>query len=163
MHADGRYLLVTNDFRLSPTQMLTLYRSKDGVEKRFRVTKSDLQVSPMYVHLDSRLQGLLLVNMIALLAYSLLERQLHQSGLNLTTRRLIEKLDNLHLIETYYLDGSCGRRLSPIAPEQMGRWETLAEVVTDLGLIKSGQPGLPAAKAIRLALLGPSSTWSLRA
>jgi hypothetical protein len=152
MHADGRYLLVTNDFSLSPTQMLTLYRSKDGVEKRFRVTKSDLQVSPMYVHLDSRLEGLLLVNMIALLAYSLLERQMRQSGLNLTTRHLIEKLDNLHLIETYYLDGSCQRRLSPIAPEQIVLWETLAEVVTDLGLIKSGQPGYQR-KTIRLALL----------
>ena len=162
MHADGRYLLVTNDFSLSPTQMLSLYRSKDGVEKRFRVTKSDLQVSPMYVHLDSRLEGLLLVNMIALLAYSLLERQMHQSGLNLTTRRLIEKLDNLHLIETTYLDGSCGQRLTPIAPEQLLLWETLAQVLTDLGLIKWQQPGLPAAKAIPLALLDPSSTWSLR-
>jgi transposase len=121
MQADGRYLLVTNDLNLSPRQMLTLYRSKDGVEKRFRVTKSDLQVSPMYVHLDSRLEGLLLINMIALLAYSLLERQMHQSGLNLTTRRLIEKLDNLHLIETSYLDGSCQRRLSPITPARLGR------------------------------------------
>jgi hypothetical protein len=162
MQPDGRYLLVTNEVNLSPTQMLALYRRKDGVEKRFRVTKSDLQVSPMYVHLDRRLEGLLLVNMIALLAYSLLERQMRQSGLNLTTRRLIEKLDNLHLIETYYLDGSCGRRLSPIAPEQMVLWETLAEVVTDLGLIKAAQPGLPAGKTVRLALLDPSSTWSLR-
>jgi len=163
MQPDGRYLLVTNEVNLSPTQMLALYRSKDGVEKRFRVTKSDLQVSPMYVHLDSRLEGLLLVNMIALLAYSLLERQMRQSGLNLTTRRLIEKLDNLHLIETYYLDGSCGRRLSPIAPEQMVLWETLAEVVTDLGLIKAAQPGLPAGKTVRLALLDPVSTGSLLA
>jgi len=160
MQPDGRYLLVTNDLSLSPRQMLTLYRSKDGVEKRFRVTKSDLQLSPMYVHLDSRLEGLLLVNMIALLAYSLLERQMHQSRLNLTTRRLIEQLDNLHLIETYYLDGSCGRRLTPIAPEQMVLWQTLTQVLTDLGLIKWEQPQLPAGNTIRLALLDPSSTGS---
>jgi transposase len=160
MQPDGRYLLVTNDLSLSPTQMLTLYRSKDGVEKRFRVTKSDLQVSPMYVHLDRRLEGLLLVNMIALLAYSLLERQMHQSALHLTTRRLIEKLDNLHLIETYYLDGSCGQRLTPIAPEQLLLWETLAHVLTDLGLIKWQQPELPAGNTLRLALLDPSSTGS---
>jgi hypothetical protein len=101
--------------------------------------------------------------MIALLAYSLLERQMHQSGLNLTTRRLIEKLANLSLIETYYLDGSWGRRLSPLTPEQVVLWETLAEVVTNLGLIKSGQPGLPAEKAVRLALLEPSSTGVLLA
>jgi transposase len=146
MQPDGRYLLVTNDLSLSSRQMLTLYRSKDGVEKRFRVTKSDLQVSPMYVHLDSRLEGLLLVNMIALLAYSLLERQMRQSGLNLTTRRLIEKLDNLHLIETYYLDGSGGRRLSPIAPEQLALFETLADLLTDLALLKWIQSALPDAE-----------------
>lgn len=143
MQQDGRYLLVTNDLSLCPRQMLTLYRSKDGVEKRFRVTKSDLQMSPMYVHLDSRLQGLLLVNMIALLAYSLLERQMRQSGLHLTTRRLIEQLANLHLIETYYLDGSWGRRLSPISPEQLALLETLADLLTDLVLIKWIRPALP--------------------
>lgn len=31
MLPDGRYLLVTNDFSLSPTQMLSLYPSKDNV------------------------------------------------------------------------------------------------------------------------------------
>jgi transposase len=158
MQPDGRYLLVTNDLSLSPHQMLTLYRSKDGVEKRFRVTKSDLQVSPMYVHLDSRLEGLLLVNMIALLAYSLLERQMRQSGLNLTTRRLIEKLANLHLIETYYLDGSCGRRWTPIDPEQLALLETLADLLTDLARLKCAQPALPDGQTEALPAPGPDLT-----
>ena len=149
MQPDGRYLRLTNEVNLSPTPMLARYRRQEGLEKRFRVTQSDLQLAPMYVHLDRRLEGLLLVKMIALLAYSLLERPMRQSGLNLTTRRLIEKLANLHLIETYYPEGSWGRRLSPLAPEQMVRGETLAEVVTDLGLIKAGQPGLPAGKTVR--------------
>jgi transposase len=162
MQPDGRYLLVTNDFSLSPSQMVALYRSKDGVEKRFRVTKSDLQMSPMYVHLDRRLEGLLLVNMIALLAYSLLERQRRQSGLNLTTRRLIEQLANLHLIETYYLDGSCRRRLTPIAPEQLVLWEILAEVVTDLGLIKWIRPALPDGETPPRPGPVPGLAWPLR-
>jgi hypothetical protein len=156
MQPDGRYLLVTNDFSLSPAQMLSLYRRKDGVEKRFRVTKSDLQVSPRYVHLDSRLEGLLLVNMIALLAYSLLERQLRLSGLNLTTRRLIETLANLHLVETYYLDGSCQRRLTPIEPEQMGLLETLAQILTDLGGVKGRPLSLSDGKIERALLPVPS-------
>jgi transposase len=156
MHRDGRYLLATNDFSLSPAQMLAIYRSKDGVEKRFRVSKSDLQISPLYVHLDSRIEGLLLVNMIALLAYSLLERQMRLSGLNLTTRRLIEKLDNLHLLESHYLDGSCQRRLTPISSEQMMLLETLAHLLADLGLIKWPQLALSAGKIERLTCPAPN-------
>lgn len=161
MQKDGRYLLVTNDFRLSPTRMLALYRRKDGVEKRFRVTKSDLQVSPIYVHLDHRIEGMLLVNMIALLAYSLLERQMRLSGLNLTSRCLIEKLDNLHLIETYYLDGSYQPRLTPIEPEQRFLLKSLAQVLTDLNLTKSTLPVLPVRQTERLALPDPALAWPL--
>jgi transposase len=50
MQQDGRYLLVTNDWPLSPRRTFDLYRQKDGVEKRFTVSKSDLKVSPIYLH-----------------------------------------------------------------------------------------------------------------
>ena len=81
--------------------MLTLYRQKDGVEKRFTVSKSDLKVSPIYLHKDERIEAMLLINMLALLAYSLLERQVRQGGLQMATRRIIEKLESLDVIETF--------------------------------------------------------------
>ncbi len=114
---DGRYLLVTNDCSLSHQEMFALYRQKDGVEKRFYISKSDLKVSPVYLHKDERIAAMLLLNMIALLAYSLLERQVRQHGLQLTTRQLIKRLDTLTLIETHCRDGSCLRRLVPVEPE----------------------------------------------
>lgn len=111
---DGRYLLVTNDWSLSHQQMFDLYRAKNGVEKRFHICKSDLQVSPVYLHQDRRIASMLLLNMVALLAYSLLERQIRQQGLHLTTRQLIKRLEPLTLIETHCHDGSCLRRLTPL-------------------------------------------------
>jgi hypothetical protein len=75
---DGRYLLVTNDNSLSHQQMFQLYRDKDGGEKRFLISKQDLKVSPIYLHQDQRIAAMLLLNMLALLAYSLLERQMRQ-------------------------------------------------------------------------------------
>jgi hypothetical protein len=114
---DGRYLLVTNDWSLSQQEMFALYREKDGVEKRFYIHKSDLKVSPIYLHKDERIASMLLLNMIALLAYSLLERQIHQHGLQLTTRELIKRLETVSLIETHCHDGSCLQRLTPIDPE----------------------------------------------
>jgi len=114
---DGRYLLVTNDWTLSHQKMFRLYREKDGGEKRFFISKSDLKVTPIYLHKDRRIAAMLMLNMVALLAYSILERQIRQQGLQLTTRQLIQQLQNLTIIETRFIDGSLMRRLTPVSPE----------------------------------------------
>lgn len=118
MRADGRYLLATNDPHLTPTQMLARYRDKDAVEKRFRVFKQDVRVRPLFVHSDERLRAMLLINLIALLAYSLLERQAHQQGVCLTTRRILEQLSSLQVIEIEACDGSRTQLLSDVTPDQ---------------------------------------------
>jgi transposase len=118
MRADGRYLLATNDLHLTSTQMLARYRDKDAVEKRFRVFKQDVRVRPLFVHSDERLRAMLLVNLIALLAYSLLERQAHQQGVCLTARRILEQLSSLQVIEIEACDGSRTYLLSDITPDQ---------------------------------------------
>jgi hypothetical protein len=114
---DGRYLLVSNDWSLSHQEMLQLYRDKDGGEKRFLISKQDLKVSPIYLHKDERIAAMLLINMLALLAYSLLERQMRQQGLQITTRQLIRKFEHLAVIETRCHDGSRLHRLTPLSPE----------------------------------------------
>jgi transposase len=118
MRADGRYLLATNDPNLMPVQMLARYRDKDAVEKRFRVFKQDLRVRPLFVHSDERLRAMLLINLIALLAYSLLERQAQQQGVCLTARRILEQLSSLQVIEIEACDGSRTQLLSDITPDQ---------------------------------------------
>lgn len=57
------------------------------------------------------------LNMLALLAYSLLERQARQGGLQMTTRRIIHKLESLDVVETQCRDGSHLLRLVPIDEE----------------------------------------------
>ena len=128
MAQDGRYLLATNDPGLTPARMFELYRAKDGVEKDFRICKSQLKVSPLFLHKDERIEAMLLLNMLALLAYTLLERQARQSGLPLTTRRLIEQLEPLTVIETECLDGSRFYRLTPLTAEQAELLETLRTI-----------------------------------
>jgi transposase len=142
---DGRYLLVSNDWSLSHQQMFQLYRDKDGVEKRFHICKSDLQVSPLYLHQDQRIASMLLLNMLALLAYSLLERQVRQQGLQLTTRQLIKRLQHLSLIETHCHDGSCLRRLTPLDPALALILQLVAVALDDLvqTMTLSRQPLLP--------------------
>jgi transposase len=153
MQSDGRYLLVTNDFRLTPPRMLELYRAKDGLEKRFEVCKQDLQVHPVYVHSDERIEAVLLINMLALLAYSLLERQARRKGLTLTTRRLIEKLENLSVVETHCWDGSVLYRLTPVGREQAELITMLSEIMAEVAI-----PGLP---PVRGRNSGGSELWPL--
>ncbi len=154
---DGRYLLVTNDWTLSHSHMLRLYRQKDGVEKRFHICKSDLKVSPLYLHQDQRIAAMLLVNMLALLAYSLLERQVRQQGLNLTTRQLIRRLEPLSVIETHCHDGSYLCRLTPIDPYLWPILDLVASALDELmqTTVVSRQPLLSASTSVSPTLWLP--------
>lgn len=159
---DGRYLLVTNDWSLSPQRMFDLYREKDGVEKGFRISKSDLKVSPIYLHKDERIEGMLLINMLALLTYSLLERQARQNGWQMTTRRIIETLDSLDVVETLCWDGSLLYRIVPVDEEQAALLEILAQILIDLRRPRWPHSLLPSGSLLPLAL-PPPTTWRGRA
>ena len=158
---DGRYLLVTNDWSLSPVQMLALYRQKDGLEKRFTVSKGDLKVSPIYLHKDERIEAMLLLNMLALLAYSLLERQARQNGLQMTTRRIIRNLESLDVIETQCWDGSRLYRLVPVDAEQAALLKALAHILAELYLPRCPHPLFSAGVSSSKALLPPRKCVAL--
>ena len=153
---DGRYLLVTNDWSLSPQEMFRLYRQKDGVEKCFRLCKNDLHVSPLYLHQDQRISAMLFLNMVALLVYTVLQRQMQQQGVQLTTRRLIQRLEPLTIIETICWDGSSLRRLTPDDPDLLALLEQVAGTLDDLlqAAIPAHQPktlpGTTASSAVHL-------------
>jgi len=131
---DGRYLIVTNDKKLTIKQMFDTYRAKDGVEKDNRISKSDLCVSPIRLHKDDRIEAYLFINMVALLAYTILERQVKQSGLMITTRRIIEQLDQLSVIETHCWDGSYLIRMTPVTQEQADLLRILTNIVGQIHL-----------------------------
>jgi transposase len=128
---DGRFLLVTNDFSLSYGNMLALYRKKDVAEKRFEVCKQDLKVRPLHVHSDERIQAMLLINLIALLAYSLLERQAQQHGLCLTARRMIEQLSTLQVQAIEAWDGSRAWSFQQTLPGQRQLLTTLLQALDE--------------------------------
>ena len=129
---DGRYLLVTNDHSLSHKEMFRLYRQKDGVETCFHICKSDLSVSPLFLHKDKRISSMIFINMIALLAYNLLQRQIQQQGLSLTTRQLIKRLETLVVIETICHDGSRLQRLAEVDHDTLALLDFCALALRDM-------------------------------
>ncbi len=84
---------------------------------------------PLHVHSDERIQAMLLVNLIALLAYSLLERQAEQHGLCLTTQRIIEQLSTLQVQEIEAWDGSRAWSWHESTPDQVLLLTTLLQAL----------------------------------
>jgi len=150
---DGRYLIVTNDKNLTIRQMFDTYRAKDGVEKDNRISKSDLCVSPIRLHKDDRIEAYLFINMVALLAYTILERQVKQTGLMLTTRRIIEQLDQLSVIETHCWDGSYLIRMTPVTQEQADLLQVLTQIVGQIHI--RPQLIIPAQTPIQIETIPP--------
>ena len=59
-----------------------------------------------------------MVNMIALLVYSLAERRCRRNGLHITTRQMLYAFGSLHVIESHFIDGSVLYQSMPLTPHQ---------------------------------------------
>ena len=106
------------------------------------------------LHKDERIEAMLLINMLALLAYSLLERQARQNGVQMTTRRIIQKLESLDIIETRCWDGSRLCRLVPVDKEQAVLLTALRHILAELAIPRCPHP---------LLMTGDDASWALPA
>ena len=76
---DGIFPLITNVVELSERELLLAYKQQPRIETRFAQLKTDFVVAPVYLKETSRIQALLCVYFFALLAESLLERELRRA------------------------------------------------------------------------------------
>jgi transposase len=76
---DGVFPLLTNDRKLSASEVLQAYKRQPLLEKRFSQFKTDFAVAPVYLKNVSRIQGLLAAYFFALVVQTLLERELRQA------------------------------------------------------------------------------------
>lgn len=103
---DGKYLLGTNASDLSATQLLTLFKAQDGVEKSNRTLKGPLSVRPLYLHSDQRIESLIFIILLALLVRVLLQLRCQRAGLSLSTDRILAAFAPLAATELTFVDGS---------------------------------------------------------
>lgn len=76
---DGLFPLISNDRTLTAEQVLRAYKRQPLVEKRFSQFKTDFAVAPVYLQDVARISGLLAVYFFALMAQTLLERELRRA------------------------------------------------------------------------------------
>lgn len=92
---DGRYLLGTNQFSLDAQQMLVRFKRQEVVERRIKTVKGPIQVRPLFLHKQERVEGLVLVTMLALLVYTILEMLCRRAGNYITARQVLERFELL--------------------------------------------------------------------
>ncbi|WP_406411430.1 IS1634 family transposase [Streptomyces sp. NBC_01614] len=79
--ADGWYALITNQepARADAAAIFLAYKGQPQVERRYGELKGPLAVAPVFLHGNKRIAALLHVLMLALLVYSLIERQVRRA------------------------------------------------------------------------------------
>lgn len=76
--ADGLFPLITNSETLTPKAALDIYKQQPFLEKRHQQLKSVLEMAPVNLKSPTRVAALLLVDYLALLIYSLIERDVRK-------------------------------------------------------------------------------------
>lgn len=103
---DGKYLLGTNASHLSADEALTWFKAQDGVEKQNRTLKGPLQVQPLYLHTDERIEGLVFITFLALLLRAVLALRCRQAGFSSSVDRVLREFAPLYATDQTFVDGS---------------------------------------------------------
>jgi transposase len=122
----GKYMLVTNlnkkDY--DGDQLLELYKSRHQIESRFRALKSNLKIRPIFLQSEGRIKSLILVNILALLAYSLLEWICQRNKLATSGRDALD-IFRLPTIVTLTFQGQTIRQIGNVSSQAMQVMEVL--------------------------------------
>ncbi|SIO66929.1 hypothetical protein SAMN05444166_8277 [Singulisphaera sp. GP187] len=70
--------LLTNDRKLTATEVLQAYKRQPTIEKRFSQFKTDFAVAPVHLRNVTRIQGIPAAYFFALMAQTSIERELRQ-------------------------------------------------------------------------------------
>jgi transposase len=101
---DGIYALATNldKEEYDKDMILVKYKGQHRIESRFRNLKSELKVSPVFLHCEKRIESLLFIIFLSLMVYALIEKRIRESGrpeyMRMTTRALFNLFENVVLV-----------------------------------------------------------------
>lgn len=74
--SDGMYPLLTNDRSLTPRQVLEAHKRQPTIEKRFFQVKTVLEIAPVFLKNEGRVEALFFLYFVSLLVQALIEREM---------------------------------------------------------------------------------------
>lgn len=118
----GKTILFTDNDAWTDAQIVRAYRAQHHVEEAFRDMKDPHHIAlrPQYHWTDQKMRVHVFTCVLALLLLSLLRRELHQQGIDLSLRRILERL------------GEIREMVMIFPPEGRGRTPTVRTALTQL-------------------------------
>lgn len=122
----GKNILFTDNENWSTEEIIRAYRSLYKIEHSFRQMNDKFMVSiqPIYHWTDQKIKVHVFACILALLLISLLKRELHKSGIDLSTHAIMEKLTGIRKIALVYKDSST-KILTKMSKEQKQMFDVL--------------------------------------
>jgi transposase len=106
---DGKYIIATNRENLNAKQMVETYKQRDISEKDFELLKDTLELRPIFLHKDKRIQSLIFLIMCALLIYSIFKLKLIEAEIETSVNKTLNEFDNIIVRYYEFTDGSIAR------------------------------------------------------
>lgn len=142
---DGYYGIVYSDDSLTAHDVLAIHHSLWQIEESFRISKSLLKARPCFHWTESRIRGHFLICFMALVLHRLLELELMNKGIELTSEEIIDALTGALLLEA---KGSGAEPVYCKAGTE-GHFETIAEAL-GLGRLASLSNAADVKRALHL-------------
>lgn len=110
---DGLKGYITNT-QLSKEEVITQYSQLWQIEKTFRISKSDLQIRPIYHRLQRRIEAHICISFAACKVYKELERQLKEKKSPYSVEQTIDIIKTIYKVElqTPYSNNTYSRLLT---------------------------------------------------
>jgi len=121
---DGKLALITNAPDLTAAEAVARYKGLAGIERGFRVLKSDIEIAPVHHRLPDRIRAHAMICFLALVLYRVMRMRLKAKGHSASPRTALDLLERIQRHTT-----NIGERtmegLSTITPEQLEIFDTL--------------------------------------
>lgn len=90
----------TTNTTMDATSVIDNYKQLWHIEKAFRMSKTDLQIRPVYHRLKHRIQAHLIIAFCSYKLYKELERQLKEKQMNLSPEKAVQIMQSIFTITT---------------------------------------------------------------
>lgn len=143
-HAHGAYLLRTNCVEKDPAQLWRWYMQLTQAEDAFRISKSDLNLRPVFHQKTQRVEAHILVCFLSLALWRTLEQWMRGKHLGNCARQLVKEVATVRSMDVVLpvLEATSGET-RPIRLRVVARPDrAVAELLVRLGLDLPGVPKL---------------------